>query len=126
MSAAARLTGIIDVLEMQSDDNALSFFDRKTGGVTTVSKDLLGYAEDFAIEEMPDIHEWQILSDFSNAVESPKIRAELLDAIHGGAFRHFKAAVRLHGMEDEGYRFRVAALRQIAIDWCEEHDIAWV
>ena len=74
-----------------------------------------------------DIHEWQIMSDFSNEVESEEIRAELLDAIHGaGAFRNFKAAVRRRGMEDEWYKFRAEALRQIAIDWCEEYDIAWV
>jgi hypothetical protein len=66
------------------------------------------------------------MSDFSNAVDSPKIRAELLDAIHGaGAFRNFKATVQRRGMEDEWYKFRAEALRQIAIAWCEEHDIAW-
>jgi hypothetical protein len=55
MSAAARLTEIIDALEMQSDDNAISFFDRETGKVETVAKDLLGLAKDFGIDEMPDI-----------------------------------------------------------------------
>ncbi len=66
-----------------------------------------------------------MLSDFSNEVESKEIRAKLLDAIHGaGAFRNFKAAVRRRGIEDDWYKFRAEALRQIAIDWCEEHDIA--
>jgi Uncharacterised protein family (UPF0158) len=156
MPKAARLTDIIDGLEMLSDDNALSFFDRGSGEVTTASKDLLDHAEDCSIDEMPDIpdwqkdewetvkriassknvvplptkfdtHEWQILSDFANAVESPTIRAELLDSIHGaGAFRNFKAAVRSRGMEEEWYKFRAEALRQIAIEWCEENDIAFV
>ncbi len=156
MSATARLTEIIDALEMQSDDNAISFFDRETGKVETVSKDLLGHAEDFGIDEMPDIpewqenewetvkriassasrvrlpdkfdiHDWQIMSDFSNEVESKEIRAELLDAIHGaGAFRNFKVTLRRRRIEDEWYKFRAEALRQIAIDWCEEHNIAWV
>ncbi len=58
MSAAAHLTKIIDALEMQIDD-ALSFFDRETGEVETVSRDLLGHAEDFGIDEMPEIPEWQ-------------------------------------------------------------------
>jgi hypothetical protein len=41
-----------------------------------------------------DVQEWQILSDFSNAVDSAKIRAELLDAIRcAGTFRNFKAVV---------------------------------
>ena len=141
---------------MQFDD-ALSFFDRETGEVEAVSKDLPGQAEDDGTDEMPDIlewqeeawetvrrivandkgfvslptkfdiHEWQIMSDFSNEVESAEIRAELLDAIHGaGAFRNFKAAVRRRGIEDEWYKFRAEALRQIAIDWRQEYDIAWV
>lgn len=142
---------------MQFDDNTLPFFDREAGEVETVSADILGEAEESDTDEMPDIpewqeeewgtvkrivanengfvrlptkfdiHEWQIMSHFSNAVESEEIRAELLDAIHGaGAFRNFKAAVRRRGMEDEWYKFRADALRQIAIDWCEENDIAWV
>lgn len=142
---------------MQFDDNSRSFFDQETGEVETVSADLLGEAEEGDTDEMPDIpewqeaewetvkrivandkrfvrlptkfdiHEWQIMSDFSNEIESEEIRAELLDAIHGaGAFRNFKAAVRRRGMEDEWYKFRADALLQIAIDWCEEHDIAWV
>lgn len=157
MSATARLTKIVDGLEMQFDDNTLPFFDREAGEVETVSADILGEAEESDTDEMPDIpewqeeewgtvkrivanengfvrlptkfdiHEWQIMSDFSNAVKSEEIRAELLDAIHGaGAFRNFKAAVRRRGMEDERYKFRADALRQIAIDWCEENDIAWV
>ena len=67
------------------------------------------------------------MNDFSNEVESEEIRAELLDAIHGaGAFSNFKPGVRRRGIEDEWHKFRAKTLRQIAIDWRQEHDIAWV
>jgi len=73
-----------------------------------------------------DIHEWSIMEDFSNSVKSARIRAELLDAIHGaGAFRHFKHMLRLYKIEQRWYDFRAEALRQIAIEWCEKNNIAW-
>jgi hypothetical protein len=55
------------------------------------------------------------------------MREELLDAIHGvGAFRAFKSTIRRHHIEQAWFAFRTQGLRQIALDWCEEHDIAWV
>jgi hypothetical protein len=68
----------------------------------------------------------EIMQDFANSVESPKIRGELLNAIRGaGAFRNFKYALRVHRIEPAWFAFRTDALRQIAIDWCEENDIPW-
>ena len=73
-----------------------------------------------------DIHEWAIMRDFTYSVESGGIREDLLHAIHGaGAFRHFKRVVRQHSLEPAWFKFRDEALRQIAVDWCKEHDIAW-
>ena len=67
------------------------------------------------------------MEDFTNsAVMSNKIRQELEHAIHGaGAFRHFKATVRRHNIEGTWFAFRTEALREIAVEWCEEHEIAW-
>jgi hypothetical protein len=49
-----------------------------------------------------------------------------LDAIHGaGAFRSFKRAVRQHDIEPIWFKFRTAALKQIAIDWCKANRIDW-
>jgi len=73
-----------------------------------------------------DVHEWSIMEEFSRSVESEPIRDDLMRAIHGsGAFRYFKDTIRRHGIEPAWYAFRDEALRQIAIDWCEEHSIAW-
>jgi hypothetical protein len=153
MSAKVQLKDIVDVLEMQFDETP-SFLDLDTGKVETVSRDLLGEAEESADEEpdlperqeeewevakrivstgrlleLPskfDVHEWSMMENFSHSVESPKIREDLLYAIHGaGAFRHFKDTLRRHRIEEAWYAFRTKALREIAIEWCEEHDIAW-
>ena len=153
MSATVLLKDIIDALEMQFEESS-SFLDLDTGRVETVSNDLLGEADESVGEEpdlpawqkreweiakrivstdrfqqLPtkfDVHEWAIMQDFSNSVTSDRVRADLLHAIHGsGAFRHFKDILRRHQIESAWFEFRAEALRQIALDWCEEHHIRW-
>jgi uncharacterized protein UPF0158 len=154
MPATVRLSDIVEALEFQIDES-YSFLDRDTGQVETVSRELLGQAEESGDDEEPDlpewqkqewevakrivstdrfqklptkfdIHDWAIMQDFARSVESERIREDLLDAIHGaGAFRHFKSTLRHHRIESAWFAFRTEALRQIAIDWCEENAIAW-
>ena len=155
MPAPVLLSDIIDALEIQIEEHS-SYLDLDTGQVETVSHDLLRQTEarvdDSEEPDLPawqkhdweiakrlastdrfvklptkyDVHEWAIMQDFAYAVESGRIREDLLHAIHGaGAFRHFKYVVRQHRLESAWFKFRGDALRQIAVDWCEEHDIAW-
>ncbi len=73
-----------------------------------------------------DIHEWEIMREFTDTVKSGKIREDLRDKIHGrGAFRAFKDALRRHKIEKDWYAFRDEALRKIAIEWCEEIGVEW-
>jgi hypothetical protein len=80
------------------------------------------------IKKLPtkyDVHEWEIMREFADSKPDP-IRADLLDAIHGrGAFRIFKNVLHRHGLKDDWFDFRAQALRQIAIDFCEEVGVAW-
>jgi hypothetical protein len=154
MAATVLLKDIVDALDMQFDEH-LSFLDLDTGQVETVSRELLGMAEELDDEEGPDlpewqedewetakriissdrvaklpskrdVHEWSIMEEFSHGVASDSIREDLLNAIHrSGAFRKFKDTVRRCGIEQDWFAFRDDALRQIAIDWCEEHKIQW-
>ena len=154
MLVTVHLNDIIEALDLQFDDSS-SFLDLDTGQVETVSHDLLSEAEDSDDDEEPDlaewqkpewetarrivssgrflelptkhdVHEWAIMEKFSRSVESDRIREDLLRAIHGaGAFRSFKDTLRRHGIEKAWFQFRDEAFRQIAIDWCTEHDIAW-
>jgi hypothetical protein len=153
MPATVRLNDIVEALEMTIDEYS-SFLDRDTGQVETVSESLLGKVEDdeeepdllewekeewevarqiavsgdrfLCLPSKFDVHEWAIMQDFSLSVESERIREELLHAIHAaGAFRHFKDTVRRHGVEPKWFAFRGEALRQIAIDWCEENHVVW-
>jgi hypothetical protein len=152
MSAIVRLSDIVDALEMQFDGYS-SYLDCSTGQVETISDDLWDEAQESADDEVPadwekeewdlarqivstdrfqalptkfDVHEWAIMRDFALSAESTSSSEDLLDALHGsGAFRHFKDTLYRYHMEKSWYAFRTAALRQIAIDWCEEHHIVW-
>ena len=151
MPATVHLNDIIDALEMQFDE-ALSYLDLDAGQVVTVSEDLPreaaeqgdgspmfltgrktngrspnGLFQQTAFIKLPtkfDVHEWGIMQDFSRSVGSDDIRDDLSRAIHGtGAFRNFKGTVRRLGIESAWFAFRTDALRQIALDWCEENQI---
>ena|SRR5215471_3019646 len=147
------LQDIVDALEMQFDESS-SFLDLDTGRIETVSNELLRETEESTDQELDlpawqhqewelakrivsgdrfwklptkfEVHEWAIMQDFSHTVESERIRRDLLNAIHGArAFRHFKETLRRHHIEEEWFAFRADALKQIAVDWCEEHRIVW-
>ena len=51
---------------------------------------------------------------------------DLCDAIRGrGAFRRFKDRVQAYGIAEDWYRYRDAALREIAVAWCEAHGLQY-
>jgi hypothetical protein len=154
MAEPVRLREIVDALLTQWED-ALSFVNVETGEViASMPRPVMGLAEESGDdEEAPDdvetgewelalkiassdcfkrlptkfdIHEWAIMEEFAESVEQKRVRAELLDALHGsGAFRHFKNALRRNSMEPAWWELRERALRQIAIEWCEENGVKW-
>jgi len=153
MAVTVQLKDIVEALELQLDEY-VSYLDLDTGKVETVSKDLLSKAEKSGDGEEPDlpewqkpeweiarrivstdrfkslptkydVHEWEIMRQFADSVESGKISEELLGAIHGaGAFRSFKDTLRRRGIEKKWFEFRDEALKTIAREWCEEEGIA--
>lgn len=73
-----------------------------------------------------DMHEYAIMEDFCRTVEKPKIASDLFRSISGKkAFRRFKEAIHRHGIENDWYRFKDEAYREIARGWCEENGITW-
>ncbi len=73
-----------------------------------------------------DIHEWAIMNRFALNANS-NLTDRLTRALKGGgAFRRFRETLDRHGLTDQWYSFRKAALREIAIAWCEENNIEYV
>jgi hypothetical protein len=73
-----------------------------------------------------EIHEYAIMRDFCHTVEDPKVKEELLVGINGrGAFRMFKELIFRHDIRNDWFAYKNEALKQIAMDFLEEHDIAY-
>ena len=73
-----------------------------------------------------DIHEYQIMADFIDALPPGAARQELAGAIRGkGAFRRFKNGVRYHRLEQRWYDYLAQAQREIAIRWCQENHLEY-
>jgi hypothetical protein len=75
----------------------------ETGKIETVEAGLLRDADRREDDEEPD--------------DEPDEEWELAKLIHDYFFVRFNA--------DEWFEFRAEALREIAIDFCEEHGVAW-
>ncbi len=80
--------------------------------------------------ELPDkfeINEHRIMERFCSSVDNERIQDALFDAINGrGAFRRFKDTVQRFNLHNRWDSFREEALKQIAIDWCEENGIEYI
>jgi len=152
MAAIVSLRDVIDHVELASDE-ATAYINRKTGELITLTdeelalvedpdeaaeaaewqKDLLPKAQEVLASQdfipLPgkfEIHEWSIMERFARSLTDAAVSDELDAAVHGrGAFRRFKDGVQRLGIADEWYRFREAALEEIAIEFLEAHGIAF-
>ena len=147
-----KLSDIVEGLDFQSDEQS-SFLNLTTGEVVSVTDEELRAAEEDApLEDFPEwqhdairiardivetdhylplpdrfeINEYRMMERFCLSVDDDDLRDDLCDAIRGrGAFRRFKDRMQSYGMAEEWYRYRDAALREIAMAWCEAHGIPY-
>jgi hypothetical protein len=147
-----KLKDIVDELSFQIDEGS-SYLNAATGEVVAVTHDALRAAEndepleDFAewqrdmirtakdiletdhclpLPTKFDVHEYSIMERVCYSIEDDDICDDLCRAIRGrGAFRRFKDRIHEHGIADEWYRYRDEALKEIAIEWCEENGIQY-
>ena len=153
MAVIVYLSDVIEQMDLTTDE-ATAYINRKTGELITLTheevaltedpdeaaeapqwqKDLLPKAREVLASEedyipLPskfEIHEWSIMERFAQSLTDAAMSDELDAALHGrGAFRRFKDAVHRLGIADQWYRFREAALEEIAIEFLEEHGIAY-
>jgi len=152
MAGIVSLHDVIDHMELVSDE-ATSYINRKTGELIALTdevvalaedadeaaeaaewqKDLLPKAREVAASEdfipLPgkfEIHDWSIMERFARSLTDAAVSDKLDAAVHGrGAFHRFKDAVQRLGIAGEWYRFREAALEEIAIEFLEAHEIAF-
>jgi hypothetical protein len=153
MAIRVKLTDIIDGIECQSDENS-SYLNKSSGEVVLISDYEMRAAEqNDPIDDFPDweqdqvriareiinesndyiplptkfdIDEYGMMERFCSSVEDTRVCDILCDLISGsGAFRRFKDAIHKYGIADEWYRYRNNALKEVAIEWCRENNIAF-
>ncbi len=152
MTIQVKLQDILEGMDFQSDEQS-SFLNLTTGAVVAITDEELRAAEhDEALEDFPEwqhdqiriaremletdhylplpdrfeINEYQIMERFCLSVDEDDLRDDLCDAIRGrGAFRRFKDRVQAYGIAEDWYRYRDAALREMAMAWCEAHGISF-
>ena len=152
MNAAAKLTELMDSMEMQSEE-WIYRYDRQTGKVAMVERSIYSAVEEGDEEgldpadeevvlaqamvedsgerfiELPDkfeFHEYRQMERFIGTVEDACAADELRRAIKGkGAFRYFKDTAARHGLLDAWYRFRDQQVKQFVIDWAEFNDVPY-
>jgi hypothetical protein len=145
-----KLQDILEGMDFQSDEQS-SFLNLTTGEVIAITDEEWRAAEhDAPLEDFPEwqhdairiageiletghylalpdrfeINEYQIMERFCLSIDDEDMRDDLCDAIRGrGAFRRFKDRVQAYGIAEAWYRYRDEALREIAMAWCEAHDI---
>ncbi len=151
MATRVKLDEIIEGLEFQSDESS-SFLNKKTGEVVLITDEELNAAEENEpVEDFPDwqqdqvkiakeiiaetgdyislptkfdIHEYSIMEGFCTSLDKQEIGDILCELINSsGAFRRFKDAIHEYDIADEWYSHRNNAIKEIAIEWCQENGI---
>lgn len=107
-------------------NDALGISDIETEFLQDI-KNVLALNDDYL--ELPsqfDIHEYEIMERFCLSVSDKKISDVLLEKIHGsGAFRRFKDTIYRYKIEEDWFKFKDEAYKEIAIAWLESRDIAY-
>src|SRR6266536_6148216 len=152
MAVVVSLRDFIEEMDLTTDE-ATAYINRKTGELITLTHEEAAMTEDpdeaaaapqwqqdflpearevldsedyIPLPSKFEIHEWSIMERFARSHTDTAVSDELDAALHGrGAFRRFKDTVHRLGIADEWYRFRDAALEEIAIEFLEAHGIAY-
>lgn len=130
-----KLKEVIDAIDSVSRDTQVFYSPKKKEFIYQGS-----YFDDFnEMEEgeeydddlisLPDsyeINEYRMMEDFIDTIEDVRIANCLTISLQGqGAFRRFKDMCINLDLIDKWYEFKNEKLKKMAIEWCEEHKLAY-
>ena len=151
MSCTVSLREFVGELDMFSDECHV-FLNRHTGEFLGATEEDIAAAEDKDDEDIPawqkdvlpkireavasddwlplpskwDLNEYGIMEDFCGTIADRTLRGDLLDTVGGrGTFGRFKNMIHRHNLQERWFEFRDTALRRFAVDWLQEHGIAY-
>jgi hypothetical protein len=113
--------------KFESDDGSSGYSDLETEFFQDVKNVMLLDDDYLKLPSKFDIHEYEIMERFCLSVSDEKISNVLLSKIRGsGAFRRFKDTIYRYGIEEDWFRFRDQAYKEIAISWLESHGFEYI
>ena len=136
------LDRVYEAVEMASFEGA-QYLDVETSEIIGFPEDYSIYDEDnleeleetiaaeygtryYRLPEQYDIRDGRIVEAFIQNLPAGEAKDKLRNAFRGrGAFRRFRDAIYEFGIEQDWYKFRDEAYRQIARDWCEKNGIRY-
>ncbi len=147
-----KLSELVDALEFQSD-TASHYLNKKTGAIVLVTEEDISAAEDDELaEDAPDwqketivlakevletdnylelpsqfdVDEYRMMEKFCLSLKDMKVCEDLYESIKGhGAFRRFKAKLQEYELDQDWFKYKDAAYREFAKDWCEANKIEY-
>ena len=113
--------------EFESDDGSSGYSDLETEFFQDVKNVMLLDDDYLKLPSKFDIHEYEIMERFGLSVSNEKISDILLSRIRGsGAFRRFRDTIYQYGIEEDWFRFRDDAYKEIAISWLKNHGFDYI
>jgi hypothetical protein len=113
--------------ESEEDDDFSEYPDWQQDSIKSALDIIVNWENYIELPDKLEMNEYDIMEEFCGSIKNDRVSNALYSAIQGrGAFRRFKDTIARFGVEDDWYKFREEALRQIAIEWCEENEIMYV
>jgi hypothetical protein len=115
-----------DELEDAEDETLGEASDLETQFYQEVKKVLALDADYLKLPSKFDIYEYEIMERFCLTFPDGKVSDVLLGKIRGsGAFRRFKDTIYQYGIENDWFKYRDEAYKEIAIVWLESNGLAY-
>jgi hypothetical protein len=113
--------------EVESNNDSSGYSDLETEFYQDVKNVMLFDDDYLKLPTKFDIHEYEIMERFGLSIPNEKISNTLLSKIRGsGAFRRFRDTIYQYGIEEEWFKYRDEAYKEIAISWLENHGFDYV
>jgi hypothetical protein len=91
------------------------------------TKEVLSSNDYLELPSQFELHEYDIMESFCLSIPDENLSDILLNQIRGsGAFRRFKDTIYRYKVEKDWFRFRDDSYKEIAIDWLESHELAYI
>lgn len=110
-----------EILSLPSSDNY--FTDREPEDEDLAEE--IEYSDKYVrLPNQYEIHEYNIMEDFSYATPNQKYQEKLLHVLRGRKpYRNFKEEINYLGIADAYYAYRLLAFCRMAKEWCERYEI---